>query len=312
MLYIKEHSFKDKIDETIQDGSKGNKFHVSDCATIKSYRESGKKRFDRYVITTNLSGEFPVAGTNQLTGQYKEGNAKLCICKNCLSHLNYKGYSENRNSVFSGFNLEEFFSTYSSFFSYLPNRTSSSLVKETYSDDWGGIARNYKAGKQFKCEHCLVNLSEQRKLLHVHHKNGVKSDNLNSNLIALCADCHRKEPFHEHLFIPQKDTVLINKLRRVQSILITDKWSDVFAYADPSMLGFLKMCQKTGVPIPSVAHELLDNHNNVITRLELAWPSSKQCVVINKDDAAVAKDHGWNVWSMIEAIEKNYDFRNYI
>jgi hypothetical protein len=152
LLYIKDHSFRDKIDEAIEDGSKGNKYHVADCTTIKSYRENGKKRFDRYMIMTNLSGDFPIAGTNQYTSEYIEGNTRLCVCKNCLKFLNYKGYSTNRSSVFSGFNLEAFFSTYSSFFEYLPNRMSVSSAKEKYSDDWGIVAGNYKAGKQFKCE----------------------------------------------------------------------------------------------------------------------------------------------------------------
>jgi hypothetical protein len=107
LLYIKDHSFRDKIEVALADGGKGNKYHVADCETIKNYRAHSRKRFDRYVITNNLSGDFPIAGTNQYTSLYIEGDTRLCVCKNCLKLLNYKGYSTNRNSVFSGFNLEE-------------------------------------------------------------------------------------------------------------------------------------------------------------------------------------------------------------
>ena len=310
ILYIKDHSWKDQIDKALADGSNGKKYHVSDCTTIKEYRENSKKRLDRYVITTNLSGDFPIAGTNQFTGEFKEGVTRLCVCKNCLKLLNYKGYSNNKKTVFSNFSLEEFFSTYSSYFSYLPNQITSSVTKEKYSNDWGVIAGNYKAEKQFKCEQCLVGLAGHKKLLHVHHKNGVKGDNSKANLIALCVDCHRKEPYHEHLFINHKDTALINKLRREQKILKTDDWAEVFEFADPSMHGLLKLCQKVGMAIPEVAHELFSDLDGIIAELELAWTQSKNCVVIRKEDAQVAQEQGWTVWPMIKAIENFVVFKN--
>jgi hypothetical protein len=144
----------------------------------------------------------------------------------------------------------------------------------------------------------------------VHHENGVKGDNNKTNLIALCADCHRKEPYHEHLFVHKNDTTLINKLRRDQSLLKTDGWIEVYEFADPSMNGLLSMCQTTGLSIPSVAYELLGDFDEIIAELELAWPRSKQCVVISKDDSQVASEQGWKAWTMIEAIEKFSDFKN--
>lgn len=312
LIYIKDHSYRDKIDQTLRDGKEGNKFHVADCSTIVSYRESSTKRFDRYVITTNLSGDFPIAGTNQYTGEYKEGSTQLCVCKNCLKFLNYKNYKNNPSSAFNHFKLAEFFSTYSSFFAYLPNRTATGSQKEAYTDDWGIVSGQYKADKQFCCEQCGVNLSSYKNLLHVHHKNGVKGDNTLENLIALCADCHRKEPYHEHLFIPQKDTALINHLRKSQALFKTNDWQEVYEFADPAMYGLIAMCEKAQTAIPAVAYELIGNNDQIVAEFELAWPRRKQCIVIRSNDAKSAKLYQWRAWSMIEAIENFSDFKDYI
>ena len=46
-----------------------------------------------------------------------------------------------------------------------------------YSGDWKIIASKYKSEKSYTCEYCSVNLKEHKKYLHVHHINGVKSNN---------------------------------------------------------------------------------------------------------------------------------------
>ena len=60
-----------------------------------------------------------------------------------------------------------------------------------------------------RCKSCRVDLSEQKRLLHVHHLNGEKSDNSAGNLIVLCADCHRKEPHHGHVHVKLADVKAI-------------------------------------------------------------------------------------------------------
>ncbi|WP_369684361.1 HNH endonuclease [Selenomonas ruminantium] len=48
------------------------------------------------------------------------------------------------------------------------------------------------------CSRCQRQFSyEDRKYLHVHHRNGKKNDCRRSNLVVLCASCHQKE-HHDH------------------------------------------------------------------------------------------------------------------
>ncbi len=87
LLYIKDHSYGDKIHRVLQDGSQGNKYHVSFCSTLESMRNKG--RFDRYVVTNKLDGIFPVSGTDTVSREYIEGDTRLAVCQVCLKGINY-------------------------------------------------------------------------------------------------------------------------------------------------------------------------------------------------------------------------------
>lgn len=44
----------------------------------------------------------------------------------------------------------------------------------------------------FRCELCHAHQVELDRPLHVHHRNGLRSDNAMENLAALCETCHRQ------------------------------------------------------------------------------------------------------------------------
>ncbi len=303
LLYIKDHG--SNVQQVIQNPESGRRFHIADCSTLKSMRSEG--RFERYVVTNDISGSFLISGSGYYSNQVEEGHARLKVCKCCLNELNYKGYSSGRNKsyIFDGFSMSELFKTYSSFFPCLPSRFAETAETD-YVKDWSKISSHYRVEKNFICECCNVNLREYRGLLHVHHINGVKSDNKLTNLKALCIDCHSKQPFHAHMVLDHSKRVLINELRQSQGLLNKlNNWDDIFKMADPGVHGVLYACQSQRYRLPQVGYCLTDNKNGVIARLELAWPNYHFGIAISIDDSESAKKEGWTIVTIKEFLE-NY------
>ena len=212
VVYIQEHW---SIYAVLRDGEKGRKVHLTDCGTLQSMKSQG--RYERYVATNNISGEFYVNGIGEY-GEKVDGTAKLKVCKNCLQQLNYKNYVWNRGEVFRTFGWDEFFKTYSSNFSKIPERKAGKF-DAGYTEDWNQISKQYKITQRFICELCGVKLRENPGLLQVHHVNGVKTDNDISNLRALCLHCHHEQPGHNHVLVSNEKMQLIRELRQYQGLL---------------------------------------------------------------------------------------------
>jgi len=297
LLFIPEHNPQYKpIEDVITQPIKGNRFHVADCEMLERMR--AKNRYERYKVINNISGKFPVYGISK-TGQLLEGEAALIVCKYCLSKLNYKGAQSNprsKNETAVNFNLQEFFSNYSSLFKYYP-KTHIRDVKKGYANDWDKISLRVRSASNFSCGHCNVSLIHHKGLLHTHHINGEKSDNSESNLIPLCADCHRKEPYHDHMHVKHADVQLLNRLRREQGLLEDNDWSKVFKYADPACHGVLLHCQKQGYSAPNVGYEMVNDRGEVIAEFELAWPLNKVAVALHKAEPIA----GWTLLGLNDA-----------
>ena len=212
LLYIQDHGFRCEL--VVEHPERGNRVHVSDCQTLQSMRRAG--RFERYVVTNNTSGEFYITGQDMF-GEAIEGKANLLVCRHCLRELNYRNYNNNKRQVLEDFNWHDLLSEYSPRFRQLPSRFAGAF-DGSYSPGWDRISRRYKEGVGFVCEECAVDLSAEKhhRLLHVHHVDGVKTNNDRSNLLALCILCHSLQPHHEHMQVSREDEITVNLIRVVQ------------------------------------------------------------------------------------------------
>ena len=174
------------------------KFHLVNCKTLQDMRSKGK--FSKYVGSIRTDGIFEV---NKISSGKKAVNQhlELDVCKNCLSHLDYKQYSRNKYQVFNNFSLEEFFEEYPTDFLSTPMHSSATSPLNTYADDWYTISQNKKERVNWHCEKCNIDLRHpsHRRFLHVHHVDGRKENNHSYNLKALCIKCHSEEPMHGHM-----------------------------------------------------------------------------------------------------------------
>jgi hypothetical protein len=295
LLYIPDQG--QKINEVLEQPSVGKKFHVADCKTLHDMK--AKQRFERYKVTNNLKRSFEVYGVHPFTKQEISGDAELAVCRNCLTLLNYQNYRNSakagRDSLVTAFKFDEFFSTYNSVFSRLP-KSNIFHTGSGYTTDWDKVSSNYRQSKNFKCEECGVDLASDQKLLHTHHINGNKKDNRDSNLSALCVDCHKKQPLHEHMFVPYKDILQINQLRKQQGLIIINSWNDVYRLADTSLSGLIKLLEKHRVELPVMNYHLSKSNDQVNCNLDLAWPASKTGLVITAANYHKAKQSNWQIY----------------
>ena len=192
LLYIR--------DQSIQYASKynsGYKYHLTWCKTLEDMKQRG--RLNKYVVSTNTDGYFQInfVSDGEIVDKSTE---ELHVCKNCLNALNWKGYSETygrgKSQIYESFDLDEFFRYYhednASNFEIIPNQTDLTAPPNVYPPDWAVISRRYKSLKDMRCELCGRRFNSTREL-HVHHRDGVKSNVNPSNLVVLCTQCHQKQ-----------------------------------------------------------------------------------------------------------------------
>ncbi len=172
------------------------KYHISQCSTITDQQR--RKRYNRrYVQTARVDGFFEVI--QQYRNHEDKKFIKMDVCINCLKHMRNNYRNDNLFSSFSNFSINKYFQSYSNKIKALPSSTPQSNKGDNYSSDWSKLSRAIREENNWVCEGCGESFLNLKAQLHVHHKNGVRNDNKESNLVALCKSCHSDQPGHKHM-----------------------------------------------------------------------------------------------------------------
>jgi hypothetical protein len=170
------------------------KFHFSECVTLNKMKTSG--RFERYVVTQRKDGTFLMDKKFGYNEYQKDQIEKLLVCKNCLNWYN-RHYRKN-HGVYD-FNIADFFEHFTNTpITHKPTHTDITAPASGYTEDWDNISLELKNRYNWTCQQCGKYCADKTGL-HVHHINGVKSNNLESNLQVLCVRCHSEQPNHQHM-----------------------------------------------------------------------------------------------------------------
>ena len=220
ILYIYDYraTQEDLLSESVN--KKAPKFHFSWCRTLSEMDRKGK--FARYIFSRKKINKFKVQATErepsmirQLGEHHEMEDVTLYACKNCLNETSYKGYSkdlkvEEKDQHVLDFDIKEFLdeneATVTTSRFYLEQKrvkfSDETVQPMVYSDDFPETSRKLRTSKDWKCTKCNVDMSRYKAGLHVHHKNGVKSDDSLSNLQVLCALCHKHiDSDHKGMYI---------------------------------------------------------------------------------------------------------------
>ncbi|TLF45937.1 HNH endonuclease [Halomonas urmiana] len=298
LLYMPGHP-QNRFEDAQIDPLNGNRVHIAFCRHLEEMKRTGN--FHRYIATQDQDGEFRIYSRQNPS---MEVNVRLRVCMLCLSKLNYKGYSKPGNkAAFSSFSFYEFFQHYESFFNEHPAPKPQTHEEKGYTRDWPEVSRAYRASKDYTCESCGVTLNGHRHLLHTHHLNGVRDNNADANLRALCADCHSKQPGHDHMVVTHNDRHTIAHLRCEQKCADTADWQEVFDLADPGLNGLLHHLKTLKAPLPEVGLDVQDEREAIVANLELAWPERRVGVAIGPEDAKQAREQGWRVFSVSQCLD---------
>lgn len=164
------------------------KFHFKWCGALARMKAQG--RIGRYRAKYDICN--PAFAINDV---YKE---RLKVCRYCCSSFRevYEYFDANKWNIEDKFSMPKFFEKFGKI--DLPQSTHPG-GRDGYTRDWPRVARREKEKAQWRCLDCGEDFSHTKNQLHVHHKTGVKSDNVSDNLEVVCRACHAQKPGHEHM-----------------------------------------------------------------------------------------------------------------
>ena len=159
------------------------RFHICRCRVIDEFITSGG--FNDHYRRTNSE---PVMVANMDNGYLLEEVDGLPLCKFCGSMIRQYGAITSR----------EFVEALKAANGGQDEQQEQDLFG--YTRDWDSVSREYRTKHDYTCEACGLKIEDDydRQYMHVHHVNGDKLNNDESNLKCLCLYCHAHVDEHHY------------------------------------------------------------------------------------------------------------------
>ncbi len=165
------------------------KYHIVNCETIQDMQRQGN--YSRYVCAKPKNGQFTVNRPNHIASEM----LNLSICLNCLKEIGLRDvYKPNEfplsdwlDAIDEGYGYE----------AYSIDRINN--AESYYIAAWKFLSWLCRKNAYWKCQECGIELRKppDRKFLHAHHTKGTRY-NHPEDLIALCIQCHSRQPGEGH------------------------------------------------------------------------------------------------------------------
>ena len=178
------------------------RFHITNCTTLQ---ELGTGRYRRA-----NTGTVMVFDTSQERDVEVSG---LPLCKNCLRIIRAARQFDYSSDMTS----DEFEQILRSAGEESGSEHEPDTDLEGYTWKWEKISEAYRTKKNYTCELCGFHPESRmdRQFVHVHHKDGRKTNNRESNLQCLCIACHSNvNPTHQENFSKGANRVMLDSFTK--------------------------------------------------------------------------------------------------
>lgn len=178
------------------------KFHITNCDTLQKL---GTKRYRRANTGTVI-----VYDTSQERDVEVSG---LPLCKNCLRIIRAARQLDYGSDMTS----DEFEQILREAGEDTENDQEPDTDWEGYTWKWQKISEAYRTKRNYTCENCGFHPESRmdRQFIHVHHKDGRKTNNRESNLQCLCIACHSNvNPTHQENFSKGANRVMLDSFKK--------------------------------------------------------------------------------------------------
>lgn len=176
------------------------RFHICKCQTIEEFM--------------NSSGEIPeyrrantraVMVLDRSNGNQDTKVEDLPLCKYCAQLIG----SVARNMDSAAF--VELLKKANPADEERPQGNINVNTRTGYTEDWQEVSQRFRERHHYTCERCGVQVSQfETEYMQVHHRNGDKTNNSDSNLECLCIKCHSEvDPTHVRNFSTRQQQMLI-------------------------------------------------------------------------------------------------------